>query len=260
MGIYDFFKVVTSNVRTRSCRYEGLYWHESTSDNNTLLLSAYFPSKSKYIYSKGRDQYKRHIKTSGLWKWTKQSDHDVGVESCFNILGSLQITVRGLSHLDGEISCAPTLLGSVTVAIETMHIGGSEWSCLQGCVSHVCVSALSENPYTFVPNFSVWVFYGSLVEIRSCLQVSWLLSREFCIMSNKFGSSLLGLVYFLVETVYSNTTFGKFFNKHIFCVLFLCVYLSSKTFLDNTYLKGVIMDVGVKSRLLFLQLTVLCLY
>lgn len=33
--------------------------------------------------------------------------------------------VRGLD-LDGEISCAPTLLGSVTVAIETMHIGGSE--------------------------------------------------------------------------------------------------------------------------------------
>lgn len=52
-------------------------------------------------------------------------DHVIGVESCFNILGSLQITVRGLD-LDGEISCAPTLLGSVTVAIETMHIGGSE--------------------------------------------------------------------------------------------------------------------------------------
>lgn len=94
---------------------------------------------------------------SGLNKASLSLIYDhvvVGVESCFNKLGSLLITVRGL-YLDGEISCAPALLGSVTVAMETMHIGGSEWSCLQGCVSHVCVSALSENPYTFVPNFSV---------------------------------------------------------------------------------------------------------
>lgn len=104
-------------------------------------------------------------------------DHVVGVESCFNKLGSLQITVRGL-YLDGEISCAPPLLGSVTVAMETMHIGGSEWSCLQGCVSHVCVSALSENPYKFVPNFSVGILRLSSRDTLLS-SVSWLLSREF---------------------------------------------------------------------------------
>lgn len=42
---------------------------------------------------------------SGLNKASLSLIYD-HVESCFNILGSLQITVRGLD-VDGEISCGP---------------------------------------------------------------------------------------------------------------------------------------------------------